>query len=209
MTTAAALADEMYCDLRAALATIDGYATGNPWYYIECYRLAGDDGGVLDRWPDIATDDGAGVTIKHPGTGRAVSYTRKTDNRADGQRLRDSIEAVMLWRAEQVASSTSPKADDTGSETSQPAYAVALENLRPSWRRARLALEAAQTAMEAQLTYEQAWKWLNENGFDGYKLPIERTYCDYCSKAAKQLDEPRKEPRGGRDGRSIVKQSEL
>lgn len=86
----------------AALATIDGYATGNPWYYIECYRLAGQNGGVLDRWPDVATDDGAGVTIKHPGTGRAVTYTRKTDNRADGQQLRDAIEAVMLWRAEQV-----------------------------------------------------------------------------------------------------------
>ncbi len=102
-----------------------------------------------------------------------------------------------------------PEVEDMGSATGKQSDGLSLESMRPSWRMAWLALEDAQSAKGTQLTYEQAWDWLKLHGSDGYELPAIRNFCDYCSKAAKRLNEQRKKPRAGRDGRSIVKPSEL
>lgn len=85
-----------------------------------------------------------------------------------------------------------------------------LLTMNPAWLSAWLALEYATQRCDGKLKYREAWRWLTENGMDDeYKLPSLQTFCDYCSKAASHMGEQRKTPRGARNGRSMVKNSDI
>jgi hypothetical protein len=79
---------------------------------------------------------------------------------------------------------------------------------------AYLAAEYAESENHRQMTDREAYDWLKENGskgdeFNDYKLPLPGTFADYLTKARRALGEQRKQPRGGRTGRTVKRQSEI
>lgn len=90
-----------------------------------------------------------------------------------------------------------------------------LVSLPRSHRNAHRAFEYAQEQRECELTYGDAWEYLNEYGFEdcedlrGYKLPLQTTFETYVAKALNALGTPRNTPRGGRKTRSTVRADEI
>jgi len=83
--------------------------------------------------------------------------------------------------------------------------------LTPAYLRlAYLAATFAEVEEGRQLTDNEAWTYLKENGiekvegFDGYQLPMQDTFNDYMNRARRFLGEKRKQPRGGRASRSAI-----
>ncbi len=87
--------------------------------------------------------------------------------------------------------------------------------LPPKIRLAYLAATCAETKNGRTMTDREAWDWLKENGITGadelndYELPLPETFADYLTKARRALGEQRKQPRGGRTGRTVKRPSEF
>lgn len=94
---------------------------------------------------------------------------------------------------------------------------VILKKLPKTQRLAYLAAKLAEHAKEQQLTDQETWNWLKENGtvgatnpdLDAYQLPGLDTFARYLSNARVALGEQRKQKRTKWASRSIQKQSDL
>jgi hypothetical protein len=84
-----------------------------------------------------------------------------------------------------------------------------IAGMEKRFREAYLAAKHAEECCNRTLTDAEAFKWLEDHGCEGYKLPMQDTFADYLSKARKQTGEQRKTPRANRTSRSLVRQSEL
>ncbi len=93
--------------------------------------------------------------------------------------------------------------------------ATAIESLPKSQRLAYLAFLYAELKMGRTLTDPEAWNYLHEFGLEGsdgledYKLPFQDTFADYNNRARRALGSLKTQPRGGRKGRSVIRQSEF
>lgn len=91
----------------------------------------------------------------------------------------------------------------------------ALSNLQPAHRLAYLAGLLAEQKAGRQLSDKKAWEWLNDCDKDlqvelfEHKLPSLKTFSRYRTEARRALNERRKQPRGGRAGGSVKRESEL
>ena len=87
------------------------------------------------------------------------------------------------------------------------------EKLPKRIRTAGLSYELAESNIpqtpDSPLTDRAAYNWLRENIPDAYALPQFRTWRRYLNLWRNQSEKKKNSPRAGREGRSVVKQSEI
>ncbi len=107
----------------------------------------------------------------------------------------------------EVSSVQSKSNADTATDTREKRIAA----LDIRHKHAILAFELAEKAIASpgeRFTREKAWVWVEEH-YEDYRFPSKQAFMDYVTQARGKLGENVNQPRGGRSGRSVVRQSEI
>ncbi len=109
------------------------------------------------------------------------------------------------------ASEVSPATTESDADTETKTREEQIAALDVRHKHAIVAFELAQNAIASpgeRFTREKAWVWVEEH-YEDYPFPSRQAFMDYVTQARGKLGENVNQPRRGRSGRSVVRQSEL